>query len=681
MQNKKFAVFGIASAAAMLLSACGGNVTPIVQTVVVEKVSTQIVEKIQTSVVKETAAPVVVPTARPEWTTPHPELSKADVRKGIAMCTDRDELIKVSYPFLSADQRKAAVMDSFIPKDSAWYAKTPLAQYPYNMTEANKLLDASGYKFPDGTKFKADGSVDGGGSRTNANGEPLTLKFTTTNAPFRQTWGGAFVRQMAKCGITVLPSYIPGSIWFGSASGLTRRDFELGAFAWVGEPEPPGVTLYACDQIPLPTNNWSGQNYMGWCNEKASSAIKLANNSLSKDERLKQYDLVQQEFAKDMISIPVFQRVEATGANKNLKGLKLDPNEYFSASADQWELPGKDTVVIGLGQEPASMFSLQESAAVQRVVAQLVFGVDVTKYNYDYQPYGLDGGKFPTIENGGATNVEVEVKAAEGVKILNSDGDLVQFVGGKWVTDDGKTAAKTPIKVRDIKGAEMEFKDGVKLPQLTVTTKFAARKWSDGVAVSKDDFALGYKVDCDRDSGAVDYSFCDRTAKYDVVDDNTVKWMGVPGYQPSAYYRGSFFSAYPAHQVIASTGAYKGKKLSEVAAKDFKTLPEIAEVPLGAGPYILKEWKKGQGMTLVANPNYYKGEPKVKTIKIQMFEGNPAGAVAALLSGQVDVVGKETIGAGAELEQVVKAGLEGKISGTASASPTWEHIDINMFVR
>lgn len=118
-----------------------------------------------------------------------------------------------------------------------------------------------------------------------------------------------------------------------------------------------------------------------------------------------------------------------------------------------------------------------------------------------------------------------------------------------------------------------------------------------------------------------------------------------------------------------------------MAAKDFKTLPEITETPLGAGPYILKEWKKGQGFTLVSNPLYYKGEPKVKNIKIQIFKGNPAGAVAALLSGQVDAVGKETIGAGAELEQVVKAGLEGKISATAEASPTWEHIDINLYVR
>jgi hypothetical protein len=370
---------------------------------------------------------------------------------------------------------------------------------------------------------------------------------------------------------------------------------------------------------------------MGWCNEKANAAIKQADNSLNKDDRIKYYEIVQQEFANDMPSLPLFQRTEATGVNKNLKGLKLDPNEYFSASADQWELPGKDTVVIGLGQEPASMFSLQEMAAVQRVVSQLVFGVNVTSYNYDYQPYGLDGGKFPTIENGGATNAEVEVKAIEGIKILNSDGDMIQFVGGKWVKDDGKTPAKTPVKVRDMKGMEMDFKDGVTLAQMTVVTKFIPRKWSDGVAISKDDFALGYKVDCDRDSGAVDYSFCDRTAKYDVVDDNTVKWMGIPGYQPSAYYRGSFFSAYPAHQVIASAGAYKGKKLSEVAARDFKTLPEITEIPLGAGPYILKEWKKGQGMTLVANPLYYKGEPKVKTIKIQIFEGNPAGAVAALL--------------------------------------------------
>jgi hypothetical protein len=69
-----------------------------------------------------------------------------------------------------------------------------------------------------------------------------------------------------------------------------RRDFELGAFAWVGQVEPAGRTLYACDQVPLPSNNWEGQNYMGWCNENASRSIVRATNTLIRDDRVAAYD-------------------------------------------------------------------------------------------------------------------------------------------------------------------------------------------------------------------------------------------------------------------------------------------------------------------------------------------------------------------------------------------------------
>lgn len=94
--------------------------------------------------------------------------------------------------------------------------------------------------------------------------------------------------------------------------------------------------------------------------------------------------------------------------------------------------------------------------------------------------------------------------------------------------DDGKTELKGTVKVRDIKGAEMDFKDGIKVATVDCDHQVHPRKWSDGTPMSKADRELGYKVDCDRDSGAVDYSFCDRTAKYEVVDDNTVTWVGVP---------------------------------------------------------------------------------------------------------------------------------------------------------
>ncbi len=77
-------------------------------------------------------------------------------------------------------------------------------------------------------------------------------------------------KQMKDCGIQIVRFHVPSAWWFGDTTGLARRDFELGAFAWVGQADPGGQTLWACDQIPTPDNNWAGQNDMGWCNEKAT---------------------------------------------------------------------------------------------------------------------------------------------------------------------------------------------------------------------------------------------------------------------------------------------------------------------------------------------------------------------------------------------------------------------------
>jgi ABC-type transport system substrate-binding protein len=668
MQNRKpYALLALTAASSLILAACASQATPIVQTVVVkETVAPQQVES--TVVVKETQVVEVTAAAPAEWTSPHPILSDAKVRQGIAHCTDRDALIGVSYPFLSEEERAKLRMDTWIPKISPFYANPNNIDYTFDITKGGALLDEAGWKLP-----------EGGNVRQNANGEPMILRFTTTNAAFRVTWATVFERQMAGCGIVIQRSHIPGSIWFGGASGLRRRDFDLGAFAWVGEPDPGGQTLYASDQIPTPANNWQGQNYMGWVNKEADAAIKLANNTLNVEERKKAYATHQDLFVKDMVSLPLFQRAEAGAFSNKVKGVKFNPTESYSASADQWE--GKDTVVLAFTQEPASMFSLVESAAVQRTVAQLVFGVANTAYDYGYQPVSYEGDQFPTIESGGSTNQDVELK--DGDKFIGTDGTVYALKGGKVVNlKDGVAGDEeaTDIKVKASDGTEAPAAVGAKAPQIVTTFKFKADKWSDGEPVKKADYELGYKVNCDRTSGATSYDTCDRIASVEFIDDNSFKVSYVPGYQNPFYYLAPI-GAYPSHQVINSEGAYKGKTLAEVAPKDFATLPEIAELPLGTGPFKLVSWEKGQKMTLEANENYSKGAPKVGRVVVQFF-GDSTGAVAALLAGDVDVVGTETLGAGAEVQAVLDAQKEGKpIEVFSQATPTWEHIDFNLNVK
>jgi hypothetical protein len=223
----------------------------------------------------EPASPVPTAVIAPPTATrtgpfsrPHPILSDVRVRQAIAYCTNRPELIASVYPWV--DDPNSLLMDSFIPTDH-WAHASGLPQYPFDRETGMALLDEAGWSLGSGASF-----------RQNVSGEVLSLKFTTTTAAFRQTWATVFEAQMADCGIQIIRLHVPASWWFGDTTGLARRDFELGAFAWVGQGDPGGGTLYSCDAIPLPENDWTGQNHMGWCNPTASDAIEAANSALDR---------------------------------------------------------------------------------------------------------------------------------------------------------------------------------------------------------------------------------------------------------------------------------------------------------------------------------------------------------------------------------------------------------------
>jgi ABC-type transport system substrate-binding protein len=583
--------------------------------------------QVQTVVVAATADPAAptaeaAPAAAGAFTTPHPILGDVKVRQAIAYCTNRPELIASVYPWLSAEQQNALLMDTFLPQGHWAVATDNITSYPFDAEQGAALLEEAGWVLE-----------EGGTVRANADGTPLSLSFTTTNAQFRQTWSAVFIQQMAACGIQIIPTYAPGSWWFGSSTGLARRDFELGAFAWVGQADPGGISLYSCNQIPSPSNNWEGQNYMGWCNETASNAIVAANNTL-------------------------FNRSEAAAASNRIQNFKPDPTEYYTANIEEWTVTDGDTAVLGFTQEPASLWGLIESAAVQRTAANLLGTLATTTYSYDYQPKGQT--ELSTIESGLAKNEDIEV--AEGDTVWNVAGEAVPLAAG--------------VEVVNAAGETVTYESGtLTMKQLTVTHNFVeGQKWEDGEPMKQADYELAYKIDCDPDSGAVTFTTCESIANVDFTSDTSYTVTYQPGVQWPTYFTAPI-GAYPSHQVLAD-----GRNLADVPAAEWQTLPEIIEDPLSNGPYVLESWEKGQSMTFTANPNYFKGEPAIKTVVIK-FIADTQQAVAQLLTGEVDVLGSETLGAGAEVQTVLDAAAAGDVQAYTIASPTWEHIDFNLNIK
>jgi ABC-type transport system substrate-binding protein len=630
LRNRMFFVLGLLVVASMILTACGGAATP---------AATE-----APAVAPATQAPEVVPTEAPitptSYTTPHPILGDLRVRQALSYCTNKADLIKSVYPLLDEATQKSLIMNTFIPTTHWAYAGDEnITIYPYDPEKGKALLEEAGWTLGEGATI-----------RTNAAGDALALKFTTTSAAFRQTWAAIWEAQQADCGIQIIRLHAPASWWFGDTTGIARRDYELGAFAWVGQADPGGQTLYACDQIPLPENGWVGQNAMGWCNELASKNIKLANNTLVKDERIAAYTIVQQEFTKDVPSIPLFNRTETFASAADLTGFEPVPGqEYYNYNVQDWAKAGSDTVILGFTQEPASLFTLVEDAFVANIAYQIIRPAQETHLNYDFKasPVMKD---LPTIENGGTVNNDVEVK--EGDKVVDANGDVVTVAAG--------------MKVINSAGETVEFPAGGTVTMKQLVSKFALAdglKWEDGEPVTEADLALGQKIACDPESGATSFITCDKTASAEFADNGyTQTWL--PGVQDPLYFV-PVWPIYPSHQ------------LGDLAAKDWATDPRVAETPLSYGPYKLVEWVKGEKMVFAANENWVGTPAKSPNLVIQII--TPEAAEGLLLGGEIDILDSTSL---AGLSQTLAdAEAAGKIKTFVEAGATWEHIDVQLFLR
>jgi ABC-type transport system substrate-binding protein len=640
-------VLSLVLVAAFVLSACQPVTTTVtvVETVEVpvdrevEVIKTQEVTVIETQVVE-------VEVEREAFTAPHPILGDLKVRQAIAYCTNKLEMIQSVYPLISPEQQAGLVMNTFIPPNSWAYAGDEnVTVYEFDPAKGQALLDEAGWALDEAS-----------GLRLNEAGEALSLKFTTTNAAFRQTWAAVFEQQMAACGIQIVRLHAPASWWFGDQTGLARRDFEMGAFAWVGQADPGGETLWACDQIPFPSNGWAGQNYMGWCNEKASVGIKNANNTLVKDERIAWFMDVQQAYTEDVPAIPLFNRTETFSTRADLVGFAPTPGEeYYLYNIGEWEVPGQDTIVVGFTQEPASLYSFVESAFVAALPNMAIGNQrSWTSLNYDFQPVYIKS--LPTIENGGTLNNDVEVK--EGDMVYDASGNVIALAAG--------------VEVRNAAGEVVEFTSGtVTMKQLVMTFEYLDNlAWPDGSPVTQEDIELWVNVQCDRESGATSFILCDKTQGWEFDGLKVTRTM-LPGVQDPLYFTYDPGFA-PANRVLSD-----GRLLKDVPAKDWPTLPEISETPWGVGPYMVTEWVKGEKLVLAAHPYWFGGAPKTPNVVISFV--TPENAEAQLLGGTIDMLGSETL---TDLTpSLVEAETAGDLKNYIIAGATWEHIDFLLFAK
>jgi peptide/nickel transport system substrate-binding protein len=177
-------------------------------------------------------------------------------------------------------------------------------------------------------------------------------------------------------------------------------------------------------------------------------------------------------------------------------------------------------------------------------------------------------------------------------------------------------------------GAEVPSADngGVSPDGLTITWKLRdCLYWSDGEPLTSADVKFTWQTIMDPGNIVTSRNGYDKIDSIETPDDNTVVIKFKSLYPPwqTLFTQGpnNSGSILPKHILEGQTGLEKN--------------PFIHQPTVSSGPFVIAEWLAGDHLTLLPNPNFYKGRAKLDQLLIK-FIPDPETALAALQTGDID---------------------------------------------
>jgi peptide/nickel transport system substrate-binding protein len=190
--------------------------------------------------------------------------------------------------------------------------------------------------------------------------------------------------------------------------------------------------------------------------------------------------------------------------------------------------------------------------------------------------------------------------------------------------------------------------------------------WSDREPLKASDSVFSFKIASDPDTPVIKQAM-DLTEVYEVVDDQTIRWVSKPGLLPRDF-ANYFWNPLPEHI------------LGSMTASELLAAPEANKSPIGWGPYIIDEWTAGDHIRLVKNPNYFRaseGLPKFDVLVYRFLGDIADNNVAAQLTGVCDIV-DQTTRLEEQTELIRQSELSGKMKVYSGFGPEWEHLAVGI---
>ena len=221
-----------------------------------------------------------------------PILRDRRVRQAIACAMDRQAIVDAIW------RGKARLANSLLPPEHwARAADSKMANYPHDISRAEKLLGEAGFPAgPDGVRLR------------------LTLKTSTDETT--RLLAAILQQQLRVAGIDLQIR----SAEFGTFySDVTKGAFQIYALRWIGSNEDPDIFRYAYGSASVPPR---GGNRGRYANARLDDLLKDAAASSDQTERRKDYVEIQQILAEDLPGIPLWYPDNEVVHNRRVKGVR-----------------------------------------------------------------------------------------------------------------------------------------------------------------------------------------------------------------------------------------------------------------------------------------------------------------------------------------------------------------------
>ncbi len=311
-------------------------------------------------------------------------------------------------------------------------------------------------------------------------------------------------------------------------------------------------------------------------------------------------------------------------------------------------------LTICLGQEPNTLYPLGNLNTAARSVLSAIYEGPIDVFTNGYQPVILQ--TIPSVKNGDAQITPVAVK--RGDQIVDASGVPQVLDTGVKVYPSGCTDDSCAVTY--------DGQSNLQMDQLVVTYRMLTDlKWSDGTPVTAQDSVYAFQLASDPATPVSKYVI-DRTQSYETVDTHTVQWWGKPGFIDPTYVE-NFWAPLPQHA------------WNSLSAADLVQADTSARLPIGWGPYIFKDWSKGDSIRLVKNPNYFRasdGLPKFDTLTFKFLQDANVG-ISDLLTNQCDML-DTSLRLDGQIDLLTQLQKNDQVKLVVSTTPLIERLDFGI---